>query len=453
MIERLFLGLLFALVAAAPTAGDPDPGRGLGGTGHTVDDGGSGIGGTGYQPSGDGRGIGGTGIVGTISAFGSIWVNGVEVDYREDQTVSLYDRPATSKDLRVGQVVAVEAEPHADRLVARSIEVRHAVVGPVTSIDARNGTMQVLGQRVRMPAGDPRSETLRPGQWVSVSGLREPKGVIVASLLEQPPPGIGALVRGEVEQVDARGVIIGGHRYALPPGTDPSTIPGGVDLTVYGEPEGNGLTPTRLREGWMLPFDGRVRNFLVEGFIDTRGRRVGALSLPDSADRPRPGERVVIQGRFGTDGALDRQSLRVRSAPSGLERLRLRLEDHEGASRTMGSPAHRATEQGVGPSGSYRYPDRESTRPPRLSPRGQSPGDSLWDPLGRPTWGQSPSPSAPQDSGRSGWPRVDPPNPGFSSGSWGFPISAPPGAPRGAGGVGGVGGGRTPSASPGRGGR
>jgi hypothetical protein len=54
-----------------------------------------------------------------------------------------------------------------------------------------------------------------------------------------------------------------------------------------------------------------VRNFLVEGFMDPRGRRIGALSLPDSAYRPRPGERVVVQGRFGADGALDRQSLRV----------------------------------------------------------------------------------------------------------------------------------------------
>jgi hypothetical protein len=445
MIERLFLGLLFALVAAAPTAGDPDPGRGLGGTGHTMDDGGSGIGGTGHQPSGDGRGIGGTGIVGTISAFGSIWVNGVEVDYPADQTVSLYDRPATGKDLRVGQVVSVEAESHGDRLVARSIEVRHAVVGPVTSIDARNGTMQVLGQRVRMPAADPISQTLRRGQWVAVSGLREPKGVIVASLLEQPPRGVGAFVRGEVERVDARGVIIGGHRYRLPPGTDPSTIPGGVDLTVYGEPAGDGLAPTRLREGWLLPFDGRVRNFLVEGFMDPRGRRIGALSLPDWAYRPRPGERVVVQGRFGADGALDRQSLRVRSAPRGLDGLRLRLDDVKGADRTTGSPAHRETQQEAGPSGPYPDPQGDGTPPPGLSPSGPSPGDRLWDPVGRPTSGQGSGSSSSRDVGR-GWPRVDPPSPGFSSGSRGFPMSAPPPAPRGAGGSG---GGRMPSASPG----
>lgn len=447
MIERLFLGLLFALVAAAPTAGDPDPGRGLGGTGHTMDDGGSGIGGTGYQPSGDGRGIGGTGIVGTISAFGSIWVNGVEVSYWEDQPVSLRDGPATAKDLRLGQVVAVEAEVQADRLVARSIEVRHAVVGPVASIDARNGILRVLGQRVRMPAGDPLAKTVRPGQWVSVSGLREPKGVVVASLIEQPPEGAGAFVRGEVEEVDARGLVIGGHRYPLPSGTDTTAIPLGADLTVYGEPEGDGLTRTRLRIGWVLPFGGRVRNFLLEGFVDTGGRRVGPLTLPDSAYRPSPGERVVVQGRFGIDGALDRQSLRVLSAPSGLDRLRLRLEDLEGGKRTTRPPAPRGTTRGVGPSRPYPSRGLGSGPPASLSPRGQSTQAPTWDPLGWPTWGQAPG-SAPAQDPAEGWPGADPLGPGLFSGPGGVPMSAPAGAPRGAGGVG---GGQMPAAPPGRG--
>jgi len=450
MIERLFLGLLFALVAAAPAAGDPDPGRGLGGTGHTVDDGGVGIGGTGYQPSGDGRGIGGTGIVGTIRAFGSIWVNGVEVSYWEDQPVSLRDRPATAKDLRLGQVVAVEAEVQADRLVARSIEVRHAVVGPVASIDPRNGILRVLGQRVRMPEGDPLAKTVRPGQWVSVSGLREPKGDIVASLIEQLPDGAGAFVRGEVEEADARGLVIGGHRYPLPPGTDAMAIPLGADLTVYGEPEGDGLTRTRLRIGWVLPFDGRVRNFLLEGFVDTGGRRVGPLTLPDSAYRPRPGERVVVQGRFGIDGALDLQSLRVLSAPSGLDRLRLRLEDLEGGKRTTRPPAPRGTMRALGPSRPYPSGGGVGSRPPAgLSPRGQATQAPTWDPLGRPTWGQSPG-SAPAQDSAGGWPGAYPPAPGRFGRPGGVPMSAPAVAPRGAGGIG---GGQMPAAPPGRGGR
>jgi hypothetical protein len=448
MIERLLLGLLFALVVAAPTAGDPDPGRGLGGTGHTVDDGGSGIGGTGYQPSGDGRGIGGTGIVGTISAFGSIWVNGVEVSYWEDQTVSLYDRPATAKQLRIGQVVAVEADVRADRLVARSIEVRHAVVGPIASIDARAGIMQVLGQRVRMPAGDPLNATLRPGDWVAVSGLRVPKGDVVASLLEQPPEGVGALVRGEVERVDAQGLVIGGHRYPLPAGFDPSTIPLGADLTVYGEPKGDGLTRTRLRVGWVLPFNGRVRNFLLEGFIGTGGRRVGALALPDSAYRPKPGERVVVQGRFGVDGTLDQQSLRILTAPSGLDRMRLHLEDLEGGDRTGRSPDWRGGMQGPGPSGPYRSWGADRNPPSGFAPRRQPPETPSRDPGGRPKWDQRPW-SAPLQGLGPGWLGADPVGSGYWNGSSGLPASAPPSAPGGPGG----GGGRMPAAPTGKGGR
>ncbi|MGE5155712.1 MAG: hypothetical protein ACM3ST_17085, partial [Bdellovibrio bacteriovorus] len=139
MFDRLAIGLLFSLLAAVlavvTAAAEPEPGRGLGGTGLTADDVGSGIGGTGHQPSGDGRGIGGTGIVGTIRAFGSIWVNGVEVHYWEDQPVTIYDRPGTPRDLRIGQVVAVEARVQAGRLVAGAIEVRHAVMGPIAAVN------------------------------------------------------------------------------------------------------------------------------------------------------------------------------------------------------------------------------------------------------------------------------------------------------------------------------
>ena len=449
MMQRLFIRVLFALLAAAAAAGEPSPGRGLGGTGLRVDDGGSGIGGTGYQPSGDGRGIGGTGIVGTIRAFGSIWVNGVEVQYWEDQTVSLDDRPGTSKDLRVGQVVAVEAQLQADRLVARSIEVRHAVVGPVTSIDTRAGSMQVLGQRVRMPAGDTLGATLRPGDWVSVSGLREPKGTVIASLLERTPEGLGAFVRGAVEQVDARGLVVGGHRYPLPPGSDPSAIPVGADLTLYGDPKENQLTPTRLRVGWVVPFEGLVRTLLVEGFVGTGGRQVGALVLPDSAYRPKVGERVVVQGRFGSDGKLDRKSLRILSAPSGLDRMRLRLEDLEGGqgSALPTTPQSQVMER-AWPTRPYRSRGAERDRPTGLSPRPQAsqvPGQS--SPAGSP-WYQYPGPLPAQGLG-PGWLGNDPLGPGYWGGSSGFPSLAPSGA-----GGGGAGGGvRGSTVSPGRGGR
>lgn len=450
MIKRLLIGLLLGLLTVACTADAIEPARGLGGTGHSLDRAGSGIGGTGYaadqrasgiggtgyQPSGDGRGIGGTGIVGTIRGFGSIWVNGVEVHYWEDQSVSIYERAGTSKDLRVGQVVAVEAEPQAARLVARSIEVRHAVVGPVASIDRRAGTMQVLGQTVRLPSADPLSAALRPGDWVSVSGLRDPKGVVISTLLERTPKGVGAFVRGAAEQGDGTGIVIGGHRYPLPAGAGPATIPRGADLTLYGEPEGDGLLGTRLQLGWVLPFDGRVRNFLLEGFVGADGRRVGALVLPDSAYRPKPGERVVVQGRFDLEGRLEQQSLRVLSAPSGLDRLRIPLEDLDGRPRTSRPPAWRgSTLEGTRSLGADRPRALGGDRPVGLAPSAPSSQTPGWGVPPEIPWGQGSMNYDPYDN----W------GPSVFGGARGFPSAPSFGAPGTSGGKGGAGG-ATPSA-------
>jgi hypothetical protein len=323
MPHRLVTGLLCLLLTAALAACAFDGGRSRGGTvlTATLGDGASGIGGTGHKPSGDGRGIGGTGIIGTISAFGSIWVDGVEVHYSSDQPVSIYDRSGTPSDLRVGQIVAVEAQEHSGRLVARSVEVRHAVSGPIDSIDNRAGTMTVLRQRVRLPHMDPLSESLRPGDWVSVSGLRDQSGTVVASRLDRSPASFPAFVRGDVEQVDSRGLVIGQWRFALPPGTDWSTIAPGREVILYGEPAGEGLRATRMRVGWELPFNGRVRNILVEGYLGPEGRRVGGLTLPDRFRR-QAGERVVVQGRFGSNQQLEPGSLRLTPAPQWLDRSR-----------------------------------------------------------------------------------------------------------------------------------
>lgn len=387
MINRLLIAVLCVLVGAGLAAGESDLGRGLGGTGLTADDRGSGIGGTGYQPSGDGRGIGGTGIVGTVRAFGSIWVNGVEVHYWEDQPVTIYDRPGTPKDLRVGQVVAVEARLQAGRLVADAVDVRHAVVGPIAAVDGRAGTMKVLDQRIRMPQGDPLNGALRQGDWVAVSGLPDAKGTIVASHLARPPEGLEPFVRGHVERVDASGLVIGGQRYALPADVPPSAIPVGADLTLYGEPEGNTLRGNRVRIGSELPFSGRVRNFLVEGFVDASGRRVAALTLPDTAYRPNTGERVVVQGRFGLDGRLESDSLRVLSAPSGLDRFRLRLEDldRDGAARRpAGRPEAKERSKTLD---SGRSPAPDSDGPTGLSPRPAPSDDRASGGVGADPWG------------------------------------------------------------------
>lgn len=71
-----------------------------------------GIGGTGIQLASaedDDRGIGGTGIVGVVTGFASICVNGLHVGYDPALPVAFGEVMAPPAALRVGQVVAISA--------------------------------------------------------------------------------------------------------------------------------------------------------------------------------------------------------------------------------------------------------------------------------------------------------------------------------------------------------
>ena len=110
-------------------------GRGSGGTGH---DDGSGTGGTGH---GDGNGSGGTGIEGFITGFGSVCVNGLEVEYQESAL------PPGLDHLAVGQRVQIDAIEHGNTLVAREIRVKYVVVGPVQHVNPAPATSKFWASR------------------------------------------------------------------------------------------------------------------------------------------------------------------------------------------------------------------------------------------------------------------------------------------------------------------
>ena len=88
---------------------DPRNGDGLGGTGISAKT-------LASNPRGDG--LGGTGIVGTISGFGSIIVNGLELQFDRNTAVGSDGRPAALDELRVGQVIEGVAHRKDGRIVA-----------------------------------------------------------------------------------------------------------------------------------------------------------------------------------------------------------------------------------------------------------------------------------------------------------------------------------------------
>ncbi len=92
-------------------------------------------------------GIGGTGISqGTITEFGSVWVNGVKFN-TDNATFTVDDNSGTQNDLAIGMVINVGVK--ADGTTADTIEFEAEVEGPIAGTpDVNNNTLTVLGRTV-----------------------------------------------------------------------------------------------------------------------------------------------------------------------------------------------------------------------------------------------------------------------------------------------------------------
>jgi len=288
--RSLFLSLVLLIAACA--GGGLGPGiadRGIGGTGIAVGD----------------RGIGGTGIVGTVTAFGSVWVNGLRVDLPPTVTVRIEGRAADSAAVRIGHLVAMTAAPGGPTgLEARTLDVRYAVAGPVERVE--KAVALVLGQRVEL--ADLREwPALVPGAWVAVSGLRRSDGAIVASRIDGWTPSSGWLLRGRLEAVTPASVTVAG--VTLPrDGGDMAILPVGSAVRVSG---GDGTGASSLALDPFNPFGSSIGALSVETFTDASGRAAGpGTPLGGLA----AGSRVVIDSIVESGGGLG--GSRAYGAPS-----------------------------------------------------------------------------------------------------------------------------------------
>ena len=241
-----------AVCRIGPDGGRPVADRGIGGTGapavQTAD-----------------RGIGGTGIIGVITGFASVCVAGEEVALPSGLPARIDATAGTLDDLRAGQVVALRATGPGGELSAREIVVRHVVIGPVQA--SGDDTLVVAGQQVRVAGAAGRAVHAAPGQFVAISGFRQPGGTIVATRVDPATAG-SVLLRGELTRIfgEAR---IGAQTLRLP---ESSALPSGFPVVVTGTMRGDVLViDTAARdladESPAAYFGPTVSNFVVEGFL------------------------------------------------------------------------------------------------------------------------------------------------------------------------------------------
>ena len=126
--------------------------------------------------------------IGTITGFGSIFVNGVEFATSTAQ-ITLDGRAGTEADLRIGQVVTVQGTVNANGTAGTATRVTfdNDVEGPVTQLDVAAGTFVVLGQTIRVTGSTHFDASIVPSRiegladlpaglqlYMNITGIRTP---------------------------------------------------------------------------------------------------------------------------------------------------------------------------------------------------------------------------------------------------------------------------------------
>lgn len=233
-------------------------------------------------------GIGGSGVtVGSVSKFGSIFVNGVEFDTAGaaivvDGTERGTGDDAARANLAVGMRVRVEG-PFADRTgSATRVVYNEDVVGPVEQVealDAETLLLTVMGQAVVVDPSTALSgvtrEAIAAGQALEVSGPRDEAGRILAAFARK---AADAYATGDPVQVrgNAAGVNPGLRTFAI----------GGLTID-YSLADLNGLAGPDPEEGGLVE---------VRGALEASGTLLASAVASESVLGATEAEQASVAG-------------------------------------------------------------------------------------------------------------------------------------------------------------
>lgn len=199
-------------------------------------------------------GIGGTGISsGSISSFGSIFVNGFEFDLT-GVPITIDDQSGTEGDLQLGQVVTVTTNIGTDGSVSvTKVDFDYNLEGPISSApqsdpDGLTKTFTVLGTTVIVSVDDTifaagyGFNNILQNDFVQISGFFDSNDVLHAKYIAKAGvfvPGMEVEAKGSIAELNTvtktfklRGLTV---TYA---GADLSDVPGGLQNDLFVEVKG-----------------------------------------------------------------------------------------------------------------------------------------------------------------------------------------------------------------------
>lgn len=280
--------------------------------------------------------------IGVITNFGSVVVNGIHYE-TDDATITVDGQPATQADLRVGQVVSIEAELEDGETTgtASSVSFDDNVEGPISSVDSAAGVLVVLGQTVRTGAATSFDDSIQPrsldglsvGDFVEVSGLVRSDGSIDATRIELKAAGGEMEVRGVVAALDTANLRFSLNALVVDySGAQLDDFPGGqIEDGQAVEAKGTTLDGSGALVATRVEFKGSIAGGNaddfgeIEGFIsrfasaqdfDVSGLCVttGAATTFEGGTAADLGldVKVEVEGLFDDDGCLAARKVDIR---------------------------------------------------------------------------------------------------------------------------------------------
>jgi hypothetical protein len=229
-------------------------------------------------------GIGGTGISsGSISSFGSIFVNGIEFDLT-GVPITIDDQAGTEADLQLGQVVTVTTNIGDDGSVSvTKVNFDYNLEGPISDVpqqadpDGLTKSFTVLGTTVIVDIDDTVFGTgyafdqISQNDFVQISGFFDSNNVLHAKYITKTDsPGLDVEAKGKITDLDTlnqtfmlRGLTV---TYA---GADLSGVPGGLQDGLFVEVKGTLVAPGSVSAS-TIELEGPAQNAVaaaVEGII------------------------------------------------------------------------------------------------------------------------------------------------------------------------------------------
>jgi uncharacterized membrane protein YgcG len=244
---------------------------GAGGTGISTEHGGTG--GTGIVADNmllPEDGAGGITIVGVVTGFASICVNGEEVHYDAKTPVFDNGKAAQLGHLAAGKMVMLKADRVAGRLQARAIGMFNAVAGPVGKVDIARQQIKVMGQTVRVDKNTMQQmSNVAAGIEVRVSGHRLNNGDIVATRVDVANNTGGANTLGLVTGVSNDSFVVSGTRVSVDSKKMLEKIMVGSEVRVAGNWDGSAIKASRIESQPIKNVINRSDTAIIEGFART----------------------------------------------------------------------------------------------------------------------------------------------------------------------------------------